>query len=136
MCRARDWHSTIGRPDMRLSSTSLFVTLLAFAALGEVEAQGQPSIPALPAGIRLLHTITTPKALPGGLVVFADQGRLLISASVRGVHAHDAKTGELRHTWPGTFRSLAVSADGVTLAAIDAQLQVYLFDVASRRERW
>ena len=89
----------------------------------------------LPDGIRLLRTIDA-KGKPGRDIVFVDRGRQLATITAAGVECWNLAAGTQVHAWPGVFQALAASPDGTTIAALDDQDDVHLFDVATHRERW
>jgi hypothetical protein len=107
-------------------ATFMVAFLILLGAATRVAAQS--------ASVREMPSIKAPRGAPGRAVVFANRGRELVTTTADGVHAWDVATAERRHTWPGKFVAVAASSDGATLAAMDEQNDVYLFDAASRRK--
>ncbi len=93
-------------------------------------AVAQQSLPDSP---RLIRTIDA-AGKPGRAVVFADQGRLLATVTTAGVECWRLADGTKVHTWPGSIVAIAASADGKTLAALDARDDVHLLDPIDRKE--
>jgi WD40 repeat protein len=90
-------------------------------------ARGQSADP--PPSAKLDRVISSKPPISNAQIRFVGQGANLIVVGEGGVRQFDVKTGEVNRNWEGPLLALAISADEATLATIDNEAQVRLWDL-------